>query len=64
MPQGNLTTCMGYYSPSEYKYTLSDLMTQSINDNDIKINDSILHHIENIDLIPSNISLAVIDNAL
>lgn len=63
-PQGNLTTCMGYYNPSEYKYTLSDLMTQSINDNDIKINDSILHHIENIDLIPSNISLAVIDNAL
>ncbi len=63
-PQGNLTTCMGFYDPKEYRYTLSDLMNQSINDYDVKISESILHHKENIDLIPSNISLAVIDNAL
>ena len=56
-PQSNLTTYAGWYDENELKYTLTDLMEQSMNDDEIKIKESILHHSENVDLIPSNLSL-------
>ena len=62
-PQGNLTTCLGY-SPDMYDITLCDLMVQSINNNNVRISEAILKHKENVDLIPSNINLAVIDSYL
>ena len=49
---------------NELKYTLTDLMEQSMNDDEIKIKESILHHSENVDLIPSNISLSALENSL
>lgn len=63
-PQSNLTTYAGWYNEDELKYTLSDLMEQSMNDEEIKIKDSILHHKENIDLIPSSLNLSALENAL
>lgn len=63
-PQGDLTTCMGWYKQDEIPITLADLMEQSMNDNDIKINDAILHHDEKIDLIPSNLDLSALEMSL
>ena len=34
-PQSNLTTYAGWYNEDELKYTLSDLMEQSMNDEEI-----------------------------
>lgn len=63
-PQSNLTTYAGWYDENELKYTLTDLMEQSMNDDEIKIKESILHHKENVDLIPSNLSLSALENSL
>ena len=63
-PQSNLTTYAGWYDEDELKYTLTDLMEQSMNDDEIKIKESILHHSENVDLIPSNLSLSALENSL
>ena len=56
-PQSNLTTYAGWYDENELKYTLTDLMEQSMNDEEIKTNECLLHHSENVHLIPSNLSL-------
>lgn len=63
-PQSNLTTYAGWYNEEDLKYTLSDLMEQSMNDEEIKTKESILHHKENIDLIPSSLNLSALENAL
>ena len=63
-PQSNLTTYAGWYDENELKYTLTDLMEQSMNDDEIKTKESILHHRENVDLIPSNLSLSALENSL
>ena len=63
-PQSNLTTYAGWYDENELKYTLTDLMEQSMNDEEIKTKESILHHSENVDLIPSSLSLSALENSL
>ena len=63
-PQSNLTTYAGWYNEDELKYTLSDLMEQSMNDEEIKTKESILHHKEKIDLIPSCLNLSALENSL
>ena len=35
-----------------------------MNDEEIKTKESILHHSENVDLIPSNLSLSAVENSL
>ena len=35
-----------------------------MNDEENKTKESILHHIENVDLIPSNLSLSALENSL
>ena len=63
-PQANLTTYMGYYEENELPVTLSTLIERYIDDKDIKPEESILHHHENIDLIPSDLSLAMTESNL
>lgn len=62
--QSNLTIYAGWYDENELKYTLTDLMEQSMNDEEIKTKESILLHSENVDLIPSNLSLSALENSL
>ena len=62
--QANLTTYAGWNEPEELPMTLSHLMQQVVNDEDIKVKDTILHHKENVDLIPSDIGLATLEIAL
>ena len=63
-PQGNLTTCLGYYEPEDLSMTLTDLMNAEIADKEINIEDCILHNKEGVDLIPSDISLSGIELSL
>lgn len=66
-PQGDLTVCMGYYEQELNKNnqdkmkTISTLIGCYINDIPLDINDVILHHEENIDLIPSNLDLSAME---
>lgn len=63
-PQGSLTISMGWRELDKIPITIANLMEQSMNDENIKTSDSILHHKENIDLIPSNLRLSVLEIAL
>ena len=60
-PQGDLTTSMGYKNQDEMKYTLATIMEESMNDKQLSTNKCILHHKENVDLIPSNLDLSILD---
>ena len=57
-PQGDLTTYMGWHNADNLPITLSTLMGRSINDIEINSSEAILHHNENVDLIPTNLELA------
>lgn len=63
-PQGDLTTCMGYYNQEELQNTIGTLTYDTICNNEVKAEDSILHHKEGIDLIPSNLDLSAIEFSL
>lgn len=63
-PQANLTTYMGYYDEDNIPVTLSTLIERYIDDEDIKAEESILHHNENVDLIPANLSLSMTESNL
>ena len=63
-PQGDLTTCMGYYNQDELQNTIGTLMTDTIQDKEINTEESILHHKEGIDLIPSNLDLSALEMSL
>lgn len=63
-PQANLTTYMGFYDEDNIPVTLSTLMERYIDDEDIRPEESIIHHQENIDLIPSNLNLSMTESNL
>ena len=63
-PQGDLTTYMGIEGMDDILVTLADLMERSIKDEDIKPNQAILKHKENISLIPSNLELSSLEVSL
>ena len=63
-PQGDLTTCMGYYNQDELQNTIGTLMNDTIQDKEVKAEETILHHKEGIDLIPSNLDLSALEMSL
>lgn len=63
-PQANLTTYMGYYDENELPVTLSTLLERYIDDKEINSEEAILHHQEKVDLIPSDLSLAMTESNL
>ena len=58
-PQGDLTTYMGVYDQDNLPITISTLIERTINDDEVNADEAILHHSEGVDLIPSNINLAM-----
>lgn len=62
--QADLTAYMGWYDQDSLKTTMADLVQRAITDVPINTEQSILHHNENIDLIPSSLALANIENSL
>ena len=62
-PQADLTTCMGYYDTNNI-LTLPNLINDVILDGVADTEKAILHHNENVDLIPSNSKLFLVANSL
>lgn len=63
-PQGDLTTCLGYYDQDNLQHTIGTLMADTLYDNELKVEESILHHSEGVDLIPANLDLSAIEFSL
>lgn len=57
-PQGDLTSCLGWKNNDSLEHSVSSMLDDYINDNDINYESLILHHGEHVDLIPANIELA------
>ena len=57
-PQGDLTSCLGWKNNDSLEHSVSSMLDDYINDNDINYESLILHHEEHEDLIPANIELA------
>ena len=62
-PQADLTTCMGYYEQDDI-FTITNLMNKAINDEIVNTKEVILHHKENIDLLPSDLGLSTMEMSL
>ena len=60
-PQGSLTASLGYVEPDDIKETLATVMMNIINEEDFKPREGILHHMENVDLLPANIELSALE---
>ena len=58
-PQGSLTASLGYVEPDDIGTTLATIMLAVINEEEIQPDDGILHHEENVDLLPANIELGL-----
>ena len=56
--QANLTMALGYNRPDDLPFTLSTVMQDIIDDKTVDVSQGIIHHKEDIDLIPSNIELS------
>ena len=60
-PQGSLTASLGYGKPDDLRITLATIMMDVINEEEISLEDGILHHQENVDLLPANIELSALE---
>ncbi len=56
--QGSLTVSLGFTEQDKLPVTIATLMEQVIEDEELLPTDGILHHEENIDLVPANIELS------
>ena len=63
-PQGDLTSCLGWKNNDALEHSVSSMLDDYINDNDIDYDSLILHHEEDVDLIPANIELAGLEVSL
>lgn len=63
-PQGDLTISLGVEEPDEIEYSLATLMLNTVNDENLIMEKTILHHKEGVDFIPSNIELSAIEVSL
>ena len=63
-PQGHSTKAFGYYDSSQYPLSMRDVILSVIQDIPIDNEQLILHSDENVDIVPSNISLASINATL
>ena len=60
-PQGSLTVSLGYKEPDQLENTLASLISEVIEDEDLQIKETIIHHEEGVDLIPANIELSALE---
>lgn len=60
-PQGSLTVSLGYVEPDELGITLATIMMDIINEGELSAEAGILHHQENVDLLPANIELSALE---
>lgn len=63
-PQGDLTTCLGIRNQDELEKTLGSVLDKVIKNKPLEENEAIIHHIEGVDLVPSNIDLEAVEVGL
>ena len=63
-PQGSLTDSLGWRPPEKLKITLASIMGKIVNEKKLVPREGILHHEENVDLLPSNMDLAGVEQSL
>ena len=63
-PQASLSICLGYREPDNLDVTIVDVIEKIVNEEDIPEGFAILHHSENLDLLPSNIGLSAAEVSL
>ena len=62
--QGSLTASLGYKDPDSMSLTLATVMGHVMNDEEFNKKEGILHHEENVDVLPCNIELSGIEVTL
>ena len=60
-PQGSLTASLGYVEPDDIGTTLATIMMGVINEEEINEEEGVLHHAEQVDLLPANIELSALE---
>lgn len=63
-PQGDLTTALGWRDTNELSVTLADKLVEYIEERNKNPTNGILHHKENIDLLPANLDLSALELSL
>ena len=63
-PQGSLTASLGFQEPDKIEVTLASVMGKIINDEEVEVNEGILHHEEGVDIMPGNIELSGLEVSL
>ena len=63
-PQGSLSISLGFTEPDKLPFTLATAMSRVVEDQEISPGEGILHHAENVDLVPANIELAGMEVSL
>ena len=60
-PQGSMTVSLGYQEPDRLENTLALLLSEVMEDDELQISETIIHHEEGVDLIPANIELSALE---
>lgn len=63
-PQSDLTTCLGWQDTDNLPVTLSSKLSEVIRNQESNPFDGVLHHAENVDLVPSNLELSAFEMSL
>ena len=63
-PQGDLTTCLGWHDTDSLQITTASKLADIIREENADPYEGILHHEENVDLIPANLELAGLEMSL
>lgn len=63
-PQGDLTTCLGWQDTDSLPVTLADKLSEVIRNAEGEPLSGVLHHNENVDLVPSNLELSAFEMSL
>lgn len=63
-PQADLTTSLGWKNQDDLPHTLSTLMQETISDEVKHMDKALLHHEENVQLIPSSLDLSAMEMTL
>ena len=63
-PQGDLTTALGWTDADNLPITLDTQMKKILQDEPFVYNEGILHHVEGVDIIPTNIELSGMEISL
>lgn len=63
-PQGSLTASLGYEQPDGLDVSLASVLGKIINDEEVGLQEGILHHAEGVDLMPGNIELSGLEVSL